>query len=381
LDGFDAGWVLTENGKAIDSGKIKLPQVAPFGQAKIVVPYKISKPKAGAEYFLRVAYFQKDKNLWAAKGFEVASEQFKLPVAAPALAATINTKTVSVTKDAGSVKVDGVGFSLSFDKQTGALTQLVRGNEKLLATDGAPKLVLARTPHRNDDMWAFKNWAQYGLNDLKYSLVDLTAENVDKSSVRVTSVVKAEGKDGFAAVHTASYLIDGNGAVKVDNKVVFEGTRINLARVGIRFLFNKNLDEVNYFGRGPWENYADRKTAADVGTYQLKVNDQYEYEKPMEYGNHEDVRWAQLSGKGLSPLLIKSDENLMQISAIPYTDEQMAPVEYKIDLPASTSTVFTISTKTLGVGSNGCGPKPLEKYLLWSDSVNFSYTLQLLSGK
>jgi beta-galactosidase len=165
--------------------------------------------------------------------------------------------------------------------------------------------------------------------------------------------------------------------VKVDNKVQFEGTRINLARIGVRFLFNKNMDDVSYFGRGPWENYSDRKTAADVGTWQLKVNDQYEYEKPMEHGNREDVRWAQLSGKGYSPLLIKADENLMQISALPNTDEEMLPVEYKIDLPASTSTVFTISTKTLGVGSNSCGPKPLDKYRVWSEEASFSYTLQL----
>jgi len=109
----------------------------------------------------------------------------------------------------------------------------------------------------------------------------------------------------------------------------------------------------------------------------LDVNNQYEYEKPMERGNHEDVRWAELNGNGMPSLMVQSDENLMQFSALPHTDEQMFPVEYKIDLPPGTATVFCLSSKTLGVGSNSCGPKPLEKYYVWSDDTQFSYQLRI----
>ena len=98
----------------------------------------------------------------------------------------------------------------------------------------------------------------------------------------------------------------------------------------------------------------------------------------MERGNHEDVRRATLSGKDMPVLSVQSDEKLMQVSALPHTDEQMYPVEYKIDLPASAATVLNIDTKTLGVGSNSCGPRPLENYMVWSDNTNFTYTLQLL---
>ncbi len=73
-------------------------------------------------------------------------------------------------------------------------------------------------------------------------------------------MVKAEGKQGFGAYHTATYLIKGDGSVKVDNKVQFTGLRINLARIGVRYQFDKKLDQMNYLGRGPIENYADRKT-------------------------------------------------------------------------------------------------------------------------
>lgn len=135
---------------------------------------------------------------------------------------------------------------------------------------------------------------------------------------------------------------------------------------------------MQYYGRGPYENYSDRKGASDVGLYDLDVDDQYEYEKPMERANHEEVRWAQLSGKNIPSVMIRADNDLMQVSALPHTDEQMFPVEYKIDLPPSQATVFCLSAKTMGVGSASCGPRPLDKFQVWSDDAKFGYTLQLL---
>ncbi|MFN2167736.1 MAG: hypothetical protein ACK2U9_15915, partial [Anaerolineae bacterium] len=68
----------------------------------------------------------------------------------------------------------------------------------------------------------------------------------------------------------------------------------------------------------------------------------------------------------------------MQFSALPYTDEVMTKVEYSVDLPASRSTVLTVARRSQGVGSNGCGPRPLDRYLVWSAPETFSYVLRLL---
>ena len=376
LDGFDASWSLSENGKEINKGTFQLPRIYPFRERMVNIPYKIDNPKPGAEYFLRISYTLKEKTLWADKGFEVASEQFKLPVNTPPVAETKVTQPVKMTQDAQAIKVTGAGFAVTFDKSSGFLSQITKNGVNLLTQDGAPKLHLWRAAHRNDDMWAYQQWEKFGLTDLKYSLANLTVETVDNSSVRITATVKADGKEGFGAYHTAVYLIKGDGSIRVDNKIHFIGLRFNPARIGVRMQFEKKLDHVTYFGCGPIENYPDRKTAFDVGLYTLDVNDQYEYEKPMERGNHEEVRWAELNGNGMPPLFIQADENLMQFSALPHTDEQMFPVEYKIDLPASTATVFCLSTKTLGVGSNGCGPRPLDKYLIWTDDTEFTYTMK-----
>src|SRR5438477_11013243 len=103
------------------------------------------------------------------------------------------------------------------------------------------------------------------------------------------------------------------------------------------------------------------------------------YAKPMECGNHEDVRWLALSGDTSPTLLAQAGDDVMQFSALPYTDEVMNATEYSIDLPSSVSTVVTLASKTTGVGSAGCGPRPLEEYQVWSQPASFSYVLRLLS--
>jgi len=377
LDGFEATWSLTEDGQEIDNGKMNLRRGWGKGMLVANIPYKIEHPKAGAEYFLRVSYGQKEKTLWAEKGFEVAATQFKLPVNTLPVLETIVTQPVNLVQNEQSVTVSGKGFSVVFDKHTGFISQLSKNGANLLTADGAPKLHLWRAPHKNDDNWAYSQWEKFGLNELQYKLVDIKVETVDHATIKVVTTIHVDGKNGFEAVHTATYLIKGDGSLKVDNQFQFVGFKINLARIGVRMLLDKKLDRMTWFGRGPTENYSDRKSASDVGIYQLGVDEQYEYEKPMERGNHEEVRWALISGKDMPTLRIQSDEKLMQVAALPHTDEQMYPVEYKIDLPESTATVLCISTKTLGVGSASCGPQPLEKFRVPAQNTSFTYTIQL----
>jgi beta-galactosidase len=375
LDRFNASWILTENGQEIDKGILNVhPQ---WGRLIARIPYKIEHPKAGAEYFVRVSFTQKEKTLWADKGFEVASAQFKLPINTLPVVETKVTQPVKLLQNAQTVTITGNGFSVGFDKNTGFLNQLIKNGTNLFTSDGSPKLHLWRASHRNDDDWAYRQWEKFGVTTLQYTLVDFKVEQVDNTSIKVISTTKADGKEGFGVFYIATYLVKGDGSIKVDNQIQFVGFRINLARIGVRMLLDKRLDRMTYFGRGPSENYSDRKSASDVGIYELGINEQYEYEKPMERGNHEDVRWAKLSGKDMPSLMVQSDEKLMQVAALPHTDEQMYPVEYKIDLPASTATVFCISAKTLGVGSNSCGPQPLEKFKVFAEPTFFSYTIKL----
>jgi beta-galactosidase len=377
LDSFELFWILSENGKTIDSGNVNLPRIEAGREKRIYIGYKIPTLKAGAEYFLRVSYTQKENTLWAKKGFEVAWQQIKLPVRTFEAPEEKTTKAIKLNQTSESLLIHGDGFTIGFDKNVGYMNHLSKAGVNILAGQDGPMLHLWRAAHRNDDNWVFDAAERFGLPQLKYSLVSIKSEITDKTQARVISIIKATGKEGFSYLHTTTYTIQGNGLIMIDNDIQFEGLRINLARIGVRFLLDKRYSQVSYFGRGPQENYADRKSAADVGLYKFDINDQFEYEKPMERGNHEEVRWAKLDGMEMPSLLFKSDADYMQISALPHTDEQMNPIEYKIDLPKQHATVFTLCSKTTGVGSNGCGPQPLEKYQVWADNTHFTYYIKL----
>jgi len=148
--------------------------------------------------------------------------------------------------------------------------------------------------------------------------------------------------------------------------------------MGVRLMLNKQMDQISYFGRGPMENYSDRKRGFDIGLYSSSILEQLTpYEKPMDCGNHEDVRWVTISQKNAPGIHVMSDKNLMQITALPYTDEELEKPEYRIDLPQTSATVLCISHKTLGVGSAGCGPRPFEQYLVYAEPTTFSYTIKI----
>ncbi len=376
-----ASWTLSEDGKVVQQGKLAPLDLAPGAETVLTAAFKKITLKPGAEYFLRVSFTLAQDERWAKKGYEIAEAQFVLPVAAPAsVADAAAMKPLKFDQDAEQIRITGSGFSVVFDKAEGTIRQLSRDGVNLLLPGGGPKVHLWRAPHRNDDMWAYNNWQSSGLTALKGETVRLTATPVGSSTVRVEAVIQATGQRGFALTHSAVYHVYGDGSIAVDNGLTMQGQRIPLARVGVRLLLDPRLDQFAYLGRGPMENYADRKRGFDVGLYASSVREQRTpYAKPMESGNHEDVRWAALSGKGVPGLLAQAEGGPLQVSAQPYTDEVMTPVEYSIDLPPSTNTVLTLSARTLGVGSASCGPRPLDQYIVWSsDPQSFSYVLRLL---
>ncbi len=384
LDGFRGSWTVAEDGRTIDRGSLKPLDLAPGTDTTITIPVKKITPVPGAEYLLRVSFTLAKDQLWAKAGYEVASAQFRLPIEARTSAAdTTKSKPIKLEQTEAQITVSGERFAVTFDKTDGSISKLVRDGVNLLTTGGGPKLHLWRAPHQTDDMWAYRSWTAAGLTDLQRTTVRLAAEQSEPSVARVEIVVKGEGKAGFSVIHSAQYTLSGDGSIGVDNAVTFQGRRLPLARMGVRMVLDARLNQFTYFGRGPMENYADRKRGFDVGVYSSTVREQMTgYAKPMECGNHEDVRWAALGGKGMPGLLVRAGADPMQVSALPYTDEVMTPIEYSVDLPASTSTVLCLSSRTLGVGSNGCGPRPLEQYIVYSDPATFSYVLRLLpAGK
>jgi beta-galactosidase len=379
LGGFTATWTLSENGKEISHGDIKLPVITPGKEAVVTIPYKIAKTPTGAEYFLRVSFALTDDQVWAKKGFEMASQQFRLPVTASVITAGEAINPVILIPGQTDVTVKGTGFSVVFDKISGTFTSMEKNGVNILLKEGGPKLHLWRAPHRNDDMWADRSWVNSGLRELKWTTQSVIVEQKSQATVTITVRLTAEGKNNFTVNHDVVYTISGDGSIRAENSINSSNPQQVLARIGVRLFLDKKYDQASYFGRGPMENYADRKRGFDVGVYTSTVNDLFTpYEKPMDCGNHEDVRWAKVTTASGNGLMAQSDNTLMQVSMLPFSDEEMDKVEYRVDLPQSSATVFCISHLTLGVGTAGCGPRPLPQYIVYAAPTTFNYILKLL---
>jgi beta-galactosidase len=191
-------------------------------------------------------------------------------------------------------------------------------------------------------MWAQEKWTSVGLGQLTPAVTAFNATSTAPDNVRVTAVIRYTGTQGFVAVHTVAYTVRGDATLAVDNDVQFVAPAkgFSLGRIGVRLNLDRRLATLDYFGRGPMENYSDRLRGADVGRWTIPVATQYQYEKPMEYGNRQDVSWAVLRGEGLPGLLAQADGDTLQVAATGWTDEVMDPVPYRVDLPPSNATTL-----------------------------------------
>lgn len=378
LNNFKTKWELTENGILLSSGDLDTGSIESGSEKDIKVPFAFT-PKKGAEYFLRVSLHLTEDQIWASKGFEIAWQQFELNVPVPTEKNKDKRGAISLKENKNSINIKGADFVLDFDKTKGTFTKMEKGGENILQEQGGPMLHLWRAPHQIDDMWAYRDWEIYGLKNISWITNEVKSKQISSDVIEITVSLTGTGKENFKVQHRAVYTIDGSGLINAANDVSFSDPKLVLGRIGVRMFLQKEMNQFDYLGRGPMENYADRKSGFDVGHYSGSVAQQLTpYEKPMECGNHEDVRWANLISEKGNGIKVKKTDTFIQVSALPYSDEEMDPVEYKIDLPKSKGTVLCVSHKTLGVGSNGCGPKPLEQFRVYAEPVSFNYQIELI---
>ena len=195
------------------------------------------------------------------------------------------------------VVISGKNFRVAFDRADGTIAELSYGGKPVLMPGGGPKLHVWRAPHRNDDNWAAGDWSNRGLNALVNRANSVEVKKIAPDIVQVAVNAVAENRNGNGFDQQITYTVSGDGSIAVDQAVDARGERFVVARMGVRMFPDANLSQFTYLGRGPMENYSDRKRGSDIGLYSSTVKDQLTpYVRPMECGNHEDVRWAALTG-------------------------------------------------------------------------------------
>ena len=210
------------------------------------------------------------------------------------------------------------------------------------------------------------------------------------SASRVTGF-KYEEKDGVLRVETALeapvgasfvpytviYEVHPEGYVDVDASFS-PGTDVRLPRLGLRLFLNPDFEEVQWYGRGPMENYPDRKDAAFLGIYDSTVTDMAEhYVRTQSMGERTDTRWLKFSSEDGRTVTFKA-EGTFDFSAQHFTDEDLYRVKYANDLDnvRRSEVVLNLDCVMGGLGNGSCGPGPLRKYLI-EPGRTYSYRFRI----
>lgn len=143
--------------------------------------------------------------------------------------------------------------------------------------------------------------------------------------------------------------------------------------------FAKDFEKIRWLGRGPDENYSDRKDATDMGVWNSTVTKQYvPYVRPQENGNHEDTRWLTLTDTNGNGLKISAQENPFSFSALHFTANNLATTRHNFELKPRTEIILSLDAKMCGLGNSSCGPGVLEKFSV--PPTNYSLKLRFTAS-
>ena len=384
LNRFIIYWVVLEDGSEILSGSIPHPDLAP-GESKILdIDLENLKLRKGAEYLLNVSVQTSQPSELVPKGHEVAREQFVLPFKVQTGKTELPNKlSLQMSDTQDFVQIKGENFSVRFDKVTGLLSSFAYRGTELIMEGPSPNFW--RAPTDND----------FGNGMPKRCAVWKTASShrqLDRFEIVKQDPTQIEIEAGYTlqdveSKHTVTYTLLNTGDLIIKNHFIPGKMKLpELLRFGMRMRVPKNLQQVQWYGRGPHENYWDRKPSAFIGLYANTVQDQYvKYVSPQENGYKTDVRWVTLTQKNGVGLLAVGQPTLC-FSALPYSIEDLTQerrgTKHPTDLVERDFIELNIDYKQTGVGGdNSWGARPLDKYTLQAKEYSYSFRLRPFLSK
>ena len=382
LDRFEIAWTLLKDGKTVlAEGLIKNPDIAPGRTAVFDLETPALAAKPGEEYFLNAAVrTPNDKCVpLVPSGWEIAREQFPQNVFAPASSETTAAFPALALDQAGpQAVIKGTDFIIKFDKTTGMLAAWEFRGKPLLRTGLEPNFW--RGPTDNDFGNMMPNrlavWRTAGRNRI---LDRFAAKALKPGIVQATAVYRLKDID---AILTLVYTIQGDGEIAVH--CAFAPTRRNLPeipRIGLALSLPGEFKNVTWYGRGPQDNYIDRKTAAFVGVYADSVaKSEVPYVSIQEYGNRTDCRWAALTddqGWGLKAIGLPQ----FDFSALPYTSEDLTQDnrgdKHPADIARRDFVTLNLDYGQMGVGGDDSwGAQVHAQYKLFPREYEYGFRLR-----
>ena len=384
LSAYYMEWQVLKDGKVIRTGRVDDLKVAPQETAKITL--NIGKTCTCKEWLLNVSYKLKNREGLLPAGFTVAKNQLTLnDYKAPSMdlknVETTNVATVVpqiIDNQYHYLIVKGNNFVAEFNKQNGYLSKYAVDGTEMLKEGAALTPNFWRAPTDNDMGAGLQNryaaWKNLGLK-----LVSLNSKTENDQIV-----VNAEyDMKNVSAKLYLTYVINNEGAIKVTQKMTADkNAKVSpMFRFGMQMQMPKCFETVEYYGRGPVENYSDRNHSTDLGIYRQSVDEQfYSYIRPQETGTKTDIRWWKQLNAGGNGLKVVGDAPF-SASALHYTicslddgeqkDQRHSPEVQKADL-----TNLIIDKAQMGLGCvNSWGALPLPQYMLPYGDYEFTFIL------
>ena len=380
LANYQLVWTLLQDGKPVQNGTVDKLDVAPQQKTVVTLPYQIP---AEGEVLLNIEFKLKKAEPLMEAGQTVAYRQLEVRTAnAVAAVAAEGKLKVENKKKETEIKVLNDIVDIEFCKATGLLKEYEVNGIDLLGEGGTLKPNFWRAVTDND-MGAqlhkkFRVWRAPVLN-----LQTITAEKV-KAGKNVNAVVKAVyDMPDVKATLTITYTIAPDGTMGVEQTMdATEGEKVSdMFRFGMLMQLPFQMDNSTFYGRGPIENYIDRKASQNVGIYSQTAEEQFfPYIRPQETGTKSDIRWWQQTDKAGKGFRITSG-NLFSASALHYSIDDLDEGEEKeqrhsYEVPLSKYTELCIDKEQFGVGGeNSWGAWPLPQHRLGYADKTFSFVI------
>ncbi len=401
-------WEILESGKIIDAGVLSNLDIAPGGVGKINLPYSLNQ-KAGKEYFLNIFLKLKVDELWAKRGHVVAREQIKIPSTAieKSMAANFDSSDLNVKDDSTSITLSNQNIYLVFSKKFGTISSLRYRNVEIISTPEnllnpqisnkrrqnliraeyqlvahGPLTDIFRAPIDNDHSFGFgpgPKWVENKLYALNYKILGVDLNANEKKAIKVSFSMDCTSETGYNVRSVTAYTVYGNGSIDVATSFNPDDSGFPLARLGLRMFLSPELENVEWYGRGPHESYRDRKYSAFVGLFKNTVTNMFDpkYTRPQDMANHTDTRWFTMTNRKGNGIKVTAD-NPFNFTALHCTATGLNSAKHPYEVERVKETVLNIDYNHQGLGNGSCGPGTLDKYSLKAEPINFSFTIEPL---
>jgi len=380
--GYALAYELLENGVAVGGGRVPTPAARPMTDAAFELDAKALRPrrKAGAEYHLNFRVTLLADTLWAPAGHEIYRTQFALAAGATAAPAAPAPVAVSLSSTRNEWRIAADGFTVVFDRKTGLIHACEKDGAAYLDSGAVENLWRPQSGLDTDPHWGFYDlWLPLTPGQLTRQVEGVTAFALPDGRARVEVASRLVAKASPYTVRSQSvYTVSGDGRIRIEAELDIDRGFQHVKRVGLGLVLPDGFETLEWYGRGPGENYCDRKGNTLAAVHKATVSEQhFPFIPPSECGGHDDVRWVRLTRDDGRFLLVECPA-LFHFDARHASLADYWHAAHDHELPRRPQTFLNLDCRHAGIGGNMSWSTAVDdRHLVPAGCYRFRFDLQM----